>query len=158
MLARDGYLDVNDLSLPSARRLAKGAVAIAECLQQIPCNPCQDACKRGAFRTFRDINDLPTVDYEKCNGCGACISRCPGLAIFVVDETYSSKEALIKIPYEFTPLPQENQVLTALDRAGDVVGEARVVRVQSSKAQDRTAVLWLAVSKELAMTVRHIRP
>lgn len=157
MLERDGFAEMEELRLPSKERLAKGAVAIAECLQSIPCNPCQSACKRGAFLPFEDINDLPKVDEEKCNGCGMCISACPGLAIFVVDETLSETEALVKIPFEFLPLPKEGQLVDALDRKGERVGEARILKVQNGKGQDRTPVLWIAVPKALSMTVRNIR-
>ncbi len=39
-----------------------------------------------------------------------CVSNCPGLSIVVVDETYSEKEALVKIPYEFLPLAEGRQL------------------------------------------------
>ncbi|QJW44353.1 hypothetical protein HA075_22045 [bacterium BFN5] len=48
-----------------------GPTAIFECLQPIPCNPCADACPRGAI-TVKEINDCPTLDKERCNGCGIC--------------------------------------------------------------------------------------
>ncbi|HBN09436.1 MAG TPA: 4Fe-4S ferredoxin [Cyanobacteria bacterium UBA8530] len=160
MLANSGYAEIEELSrvIPSKERLAKGAVAIAECLQSIPCNPCNSACKRGAFLAFKDINDLPTVDVERCNGCGLCVSACPGLAIFVVDESFNETEALIKLPYEFLPLPIEGKDVPALDRKGEIVGTARVVKVQNTKTMDRTPVIWIAVPKAMSMIVRNIRP
>lgn len=85
------------------------------------------------------------------------MSNCPGLAIFVVDESHGETTATVKVPYEFLPVPEAGQVVTALDREGHAVSEARVIRVQNSKQQDRTLVVWLEVPKELAMTVRHFR-
>ena len=38
-----GVLNIKDLSLPSDKQLNKG-VAITECIQKIPCNPCVDSC------------------------------------------------------------------------------------------------------------------
>ncbi|MCL5290594.1 MAG: 4Fe-4S binding protein [Bacillota bacterium] len=157
MLAQNGIPTPADLAgvLPPADRLAQGPVAIAECYQNIPCDPCYHSCKQGAIREFIDINERPQVDFEKCNGCGTCMSRCPGLAIFVVDATYSDSEALVKIPYEFLPLPEAGETVTAINRAGQAVGEAKVIRVQNTRVQDRTAIVWLAVPKELMMEVRH---
>jgi len=35
--------------LPPRERLERGPVAIIECVQPIPCNPCVEACKSGAI-------------------------------------------------------------------------------------------------------------
>lgn len=158
MIYKTGVPTKEDLQkvAPSAERLAKGPVAVIECFQRIPCNPCYTACKRGAIKEFRDINDLPEIDHDLCNGCGLCVSKCPGLAIFIIDETYSEKEALVKLPYEFVPLPKEGDTVKAMDREGRVVGEARVVKIQNGKYEDRTPVISVAVSKELSMVVRNI--
>ena len=158
MICKTGVPTKEDLQkvAPSAERLAKGPVAVIECFQRIPCNPCYTACKRGAIKEFRDINDLPEIDHDLCNGCGLCVSKCPGLAIFIIDETYSEKEALVKLPYEFVPLPKEGDTVKALDREGRVVGEARVVKIQNGKYEDRTPVISVAVPKELSMVVRNI--
>jgi len=159
MIKKTGVPTPEDLKrvFPPKERLAKGPVVIIECFQRIPCNPCYTACKREAIQEFKDINDLPKVDFERCNGCGLCISKCPGLAIFVVDETYSEKEALIKLPFEFLPLPEKGEEVDALNRKGNVVGKAKVVRVKNGKYEDRTPVLSILVPKELSMKVRSIK-
>nr|WP_092068107.1 4Fe-4S binding protein [Dendrosporobacter quercicolus]NSL46945.1 4Fe-4S binding protein [Dendrosporobacter quercicolus DSM 1736]SDL70067.1 4Fe-4S binding domain-containing protein [Dendrosporobacter quercicolus] len=131
-----------------------GPTAVFECLQPIPCNPCADACPRGAI-AVKDINDCPVLNEEKCNGCGICMTHCPGLSIFVVDVHYAAAEALVKIPYEFTPLPQQAELVEALNRQGECIGLARVIRVQTSP--NKTNIIWLAVPKELAMEVRNLR-
>jgi len=97
------------------------------------------------------------VDFDKCNGCGACVPRCPGLAIFVVDETWKDGLALVRLPYEFLPLPRAGDVVAGLDRAGRECCSVRIVRVENTKVHDRTAVVWVEVPKALAMQVRHIR-
>lgn len=141
-------------TIPSVERLQKGPVAICECLQSIPCNPCADACPRRAI-TVREINDCPVIDEDNCNGCGLCMTHCPGLAIFVVDCTYSKDQSIVRIPYEFFPLPQVGASISALNRRGECVGTAQVIRVQ--KSPNKTNVLWLAVPDELVMEVRAIR-
>ncbi|GBG56210.1 hypothetical protein SPFL3102_03790 [Sporomusaceae bacterium FL31] len=132
----------------------QGPTAVFECLQPIPCNPCADACPRGAI-TVKEINDCPTLDKERCNGCGICMTHCPGLSIFVIDQNYGPDVALVKIPYEFSPLPMQDELVDALNRQGENIGTAKVVRVQ--KSPNKTNIIWLSVPSELSMDVRNFR-
>ena len=104
-----------------------------------------------------DINGIPVVDFETCDGCGVCLSACPGLAIFGVDLSGESETATVRVPYEFLPLPEAGETVVTLDREGNVVGEARVARVLDAKALDRTPIVSLEVPREKAMEVRHFR-
>ena len=159
MLINDGIPTKDDLAkiTPTAGRFAKGPVAIIECFQEIPCNPCVKACKRGAISMPGNINDIPVVDALLCNGCGICISLCPGLAIFVVDKTYTEELALVKLPYEYVPVPEAGQYVTALDRAGVKQGSFEVIKVTSGGKKNKTYTVSLAVPQELAMEVRDIQ-
>ena len=140
---------------PNDNRLNAGPVAIIECFQAIPCNPCATSCPRQAIQPFVDINDIPVIDNDKCNGCGLCIMKCPGLAIMVVDMSWSDSRALVRIPYEFRPLPKEKEIVYALDRAGAVVGDAEVVKVYVPA--NKTAIVSIAVDKQHIKDVRNIR-
>jgi Fe-S-cluster-containing hydrogenase component 2 len=142
---------------PPKERLAKGPVAVVECFQKIPCDPCYSACKRGGFLAFEDINDLPRMDYDNCNGCGICIGACPGLAIFVIDETYSAQETLVTIPWEFLPVPEEGSKVWGLNRSGEPVAPVKVVKVRPATKKNGASVISLAVPKELAYDIRSIR-
>jgi Fe-S-cluster-containing hydrogenase component 2 len=158
MLSKTGIPTIEDIMgvMPTIERLNRGPVAVIECYQNIPCNPCATACKRKAIKEFKDINDLPTINHEECNGCGLCISKCPGLAIMIIDCTYSSNEVLMKIPYEFIPLPKEGSIVWGLDRKGKKVCKVRVIKVQTSKVFDKTAIISIALEKKYLMQVRNI--
>jgi len=157
MLERTGIPTDDDLEkvIPDKKRLAKGPVVIIECFQKIPCNPCAASCRLGAIKAFEDINDLPVVDFDKCTGCGICISSCPGLAIFVIDVNYSEKISLIKLPHEMLPLPEKGEEVYALDRDGSILGKAKVVRVL--KIKNKTHIISLEVPKSMVMKVRSIK-
>ncbi|TGE38777.1 4Fe-4S ferredoxin [Desulfosporosinus fructosivorans] len=142
---------------PSEARLKKGPVAIIECFQEIPCNPCTEACKQGAIQPMEDINNLPKLDFDQCNGCGVCLSRCPGLAIFIVDASYSDTEAIVRIPYEYAPVPQVGEQVVGLNRAGEELGTFEVNKVQSGGRKNKTYTICLVVPQDLAMDVRGIR-
>ena len=159
MLINTGLPTKEDLAqvTPSEERFAKGPVAIVECFQEIPCNPCVEACKSKAILPLKDINDIPKMDFEKCNGCGLCIIQCPGLAIFVVDKTYSESHAVVRLPYEFIPVPEKGQQACGLNRAGKERGWFEVVKVVSGGPENKTTTVWLAVPKELAMEVRGLK-
>ncbi len=143
---------------PSEERLRRGPVAIFECFERIPCDPCQHACPTGAVQPFEDLNDLPRVDHQLCTGCGRCIQACPGLAVFVVQEDLDECSALVGLPYEYCPLPAPGDVVTLLDRQGRAVGQGRIKKVVRPGNRGETPVVWVIVPRGLAMTVRHIRP
>ncbi len=159
MLQKTGIPTSDDLEkvIPPAERLKKGPVAIVECFTEIPCDPCYHSCPFGAFKKFEDLNDIPELDYDQCTGCGMCIAQCPGQAIFVVDYTFEQDRGIVKIPYEYLPLPEKGQEVIALDRAGKDVGRAIVEKIQRNKSFAKTVIIWLSVEKELIMKVRNFR-
>jgi Fe-S-cluster-containing hydrogenase component 2 len=154
---QDGILEPRqiDAVVPAAERLGRGPVAIIECVESIPCDPCVGACPKGAIRIEGDMNGTPSVDFDICDGCGLCISACPGLAIFVVNKSLDAGAATVSLPYEYTPLPSVGDTVVTLSREGAVLGEGTVQRVLSAKALDRTPIVTLSVPADHAMDVRH---
>lgn len=159
-LNSEGIVNIEKLQssavFPSKKRLRQGPVAIIECLEEIPCNPCQFACPEKAIEIGKPLTNLPRFDENKCTGCGLCIPNCPGLAIFVVDITYSDSEAIIQLPYEFLPLPQEGDKVDVLDRVGKVVAKGKVKKVKSAARFNNTHIISLVIPKNLVMEVRGI--
>ena len=139
-------------NLPPKERLEKGPLAVIECVQKIPCDPCAYVCRFGAIRK-KSLVEPPEVDYKKCTGCGECVAICPGLAIFVINLKYKNDEALVTFPYEFLSTPKRGEIWEALYREGKKVGEAKIVAV---RMKNQTAVVTIAVKKHLAMDVRNI--
>ena len=147
---KTGVLSTKDLKLPSEKQLEKG-VAILECVQEIPCNPCVDSCPVNAI-SRKDINAPPVIDFDKCIGCRKCVGLCPGLAIFVVK--VKDGKGLITLPYEFLPVPKAGDKVKALDREGKIREEGIVRKVVK---KDKTMVITVEVSRDLAMDIRNIR-
>lgn len=158
---REGYPDQKELEaspgFPDECRLARGACAVIECVQEIPCNPCETACPSGAIKVGSPITNLPILDADACKGCGICVAVCPGQAIFIVDRTYAPGEALVGFPFEYLPLPKPGDVVSAVNRAGDTVAEGKVVRINDGKKNDRTPVVFLAVPLSVADEVRSMK-
>jgi Fe-S-cluster-containing hydrogenase component 2 len=147
---KTGILSLKDLKIPTKKQLEKG-VAILECIQEIPCNPCVDSCPVGAI-SMKDINAPPINNYDKCIGCTKCVGVCPGLAIFVVK--IKEGRALITLQYEFLPVPKIGDKVEALDRKGAKVGFGIVRRVVK---QGKTMVITIEIDENQAMDVRNIR-
>ncbi len=155
----EGYLSEEELNeiFPDKKRLEEGAVVIIECVQPIPCNPCQEACPRYAIKKFEQMTDNPVVDLAKCNGCGLCIGACPGLAIYVLHYHYSDQSSLIKLPYEMLPIPEEGDQAELYDRSGKVIGEGKIIRVQNLKHNPKTRIVWVEIPKKLYKSARNIK-
>ena len=132
-----------------------GVHPVMECTQNIPCNPCQDACKKGCISIGSNITSLPiVVEGSACINCGMCVASCSGQAIFLVDEDCGDGTATVTLPYEFLPLPQAGAKGRGLGRDGKPVCDAEVVSCKTSKAFDKTNLLTIRVPKEYAMTAR----
>ena len=158
-LASAGVPTAGDLRLrtPPAERIQRGPVATIECFQEIPCDPCFHACKRGAITGFVGINSIPAVDFDRCNGCGLCLTCCPGLAIFVLSGNYDSERGLVRMAYEFLPRPHTGQEVAALDREGREICRGLVAEVREGEAQDRMVVVGVAIPRPFLMEVRNIK-
>ena len=143
--------------IPSEKRAAEGTVAVIECAEEFPCDPCESSCVHGAIIVGRPITNLPHLKEDLCIGCGECIVECPGLAIFMMDLIYSENEATVSIPYEFLPLPRVGEKVEAVDRSGTVITTGRVIDVKNLPSQDRTAVVTIAVPKEFGWDVRGLQ-
>lgn len=126
-----GVISLNDIDMPSEERLKEGPVVVVECVENIPCNPCVDACPKDAI-TMSTIIDVPEIDFEECMGCGLCVMECPGLAIFIVDCSYSEERCKVTVPYEYLPVPEKGDKVYALNRKGEKVQKAEVTRVRKS--------------------------
>lgn len=157
-LLQHGFVDEEEIDRFPGVTHQKGVHPVMECTQNIPCNPCQDACPRHCIRIGSNITALPSIDEEKqCTGCGMCVASCSGQAIFLVNEDYGDGTAEITLPYEFLPLPQTGDKGVALGRNGKPVCSAEVVKVRSAKAFDHTNLLTMKVAKEFAMQARFFR-
>ena len=157
-MERNGYFSLEELReaghIPPEERIMKGGVVMAECIQNIPCNPCQASCPVGAIE-MPDINDNPRVNFEKCIGCRTCMYHCPGLAIFYMDG--SGDTGILGLPYEMRPLPDAGEEVELLDRTGKSVGTGVVDRVEYTERHDRTAVVLIRTDRDLLLVARHFR-
>ena len=157
-LLQHGYVAETEITRFPGVTHQTGVHPVIECTQNIPCNPCQDACPKHCIRIGSNITALPSLDESKqCTGCGMCVASCSGQAIFLVNEDCGDGTAEITLPYEFLPLPKTGDKGVALGRNGKPVCEAEVVKVRSAKAFDHTHLLTMKVAKECAMQARFFR-
>lgn len=133
----------------------KGIHPVMECTQNIPCNPCQDACPKHCIKIGTHITSLPAVDESaECIGCGMCVAACSGQAIFLVNEETELGYGTVTLPYEFLPLPQKGDKGYGLSRSGEKICEAEIVEVKTSKAFDHTNLVTMKVPSDMVMKAR----
>ncbi len=106
--------------------------------------PLRDELPGRSDNGWRNINDVPVIDYSRCTGCGVCATKCPGLAI----DQYQEREdgmALVGIPYEFSPRSREGPVGLCNRQEWRGTLHARVDRV--TRSANKTNIVYLTVQK-----------
>lgn len=154
-LLEKGYLLEEELEKYPGYNKKEGIHPVIECTQNIPCNPCQEACPTGCIKVGEQITFLPSIeDKVKCIGCGMCVASCPGQAIFLVNINKENDLAEITLPYEFLPLPKVGDIGIGLDRSGTEVCKAKVVSIKTMERFDKTNLLTIQVQASMAYEVR----
>lgn len=157
-LLKKGFIAEEEIERYPGVTHRKGIHPVMECSQNIPCNPCQDACPKHCIKIGKDITALPAVDESvECVGCGMCVAACSGQAIFLLNEEYEEGFATITMPYEFLPLPKVGDTGKALGRGGEEVCEAEVIEVRTAPAFDHTNLLTMKVPADMAMKARFFK-
>ena len=123
--------------LPSTTRMAEKPFVQIDCLYGFACNPCTFSCPQGAISKPTTAS-TPTVDYDKCIGCMACVNHCPGLAIF----GYNIAQNRCFLPIEYAVADGTEVFL--VDNNGRRIGEGRVEQVM--KKANRTDVARVFVA------------
>jgi len=154
-LLEKGYVADDEIERYPGVTHGSGIHPVMECTQNIPCNPCQDACPKGCISIGSNITSLPVVKSDvKCIGCGMCVASCSGQAIFLVEDDIGDGFGTVTLPYEFLPLPEIGDKGIALGRDGKKVCEAEVVNIRSAKAFDHTHLLTMKVPTDMVMKAR----
>jgi thioredoxin reductase/Pyruvate/2-oxoacid:ferredoxin oxidoreductase delta subunit len=133
---------------------------VIRCEQEIPCNPCTDVCLKSSI-VIPEGNLLGRPRYiGDCVGCQKCVAVCPGLAITMVDRRHdpTGRTAKVTVPWEMPDgLIRSGDTVTTTGAEGELIGEARVIRIMSGKALNRRKLLALEVPSDEADRVAGVR-
>jgi Fe-S-cluster-containing hydrogenase component 2 len=143
--------------LPSEEVVKEKRVAIIECVEEIPCNPCAYVCRVDAIEK-NGLCAPGVVDWEKCTGCTLCVAVCPGLSVFL--QQIKEGKGYVTMPYEILPEPKVGDKAQLMDRSGKIVGEGRIVK-PTYQARGDAYPRWVVTVEmddpELSYEVRAIK-
>jgi ferredoxin len=125
--------------VPTLAELTEKPCVCIECIEEIPCNPCETSCPQKALTVGQPITNLPVIDRQKCTACGLCIAACPGLAITI--RSVEGDRAKIRFPWEYLPYPESGAKVTMVNRLGKPVCEGVVLGVFNPARNNHTAVI-----------------
>ena len=124
-------------NLPTVERMAAKPFVQLDCLYGFACNPCTFSCPQGAI-SKPTTSSTPTVDYNKCIGCMACVNHCPGLAIF----GYDMAKNICFLPIEYDVADGAEVYL--VDNNGRKIGEGKVEKVLKKDNKTNVARVFVA--------------
>lgn len=105
--------------------IKQGVYPVLNCVQEIPCNPCDTICPKGSIKIEGNILNPPKY-LGGCIGCEMCVAICPGLAITLVD--FRKGEPIVTLPFEFEEgVIKVGDEVTLTDRLGNVLGKGHVI-------------------------------
>ncbi len=138
----------------------KDLYPVIRCAQEIPCNPCTEACIKQSIK-IPEATMMGRPQFNgKCIGCLRCVAICPGLAITLVDKTYdhTKKTARVVIPWEMpegTIKPGETVTTTGME--GELIGKAKVHAIKEAAWQNKRKLVSLEVPYTQADLVAGVR-
>lgn len=158
-LKTDGAPTLDELRavgmLPGREEMGGRGCLCIECIEEIPCNPCETSCPQGAITVGSPITNLPRIDRSKCTVCGLCLPACPGLAITI--KKVDGETATIRFPWEYLPAPKAGDEVGMVDRGGAVRCQGRVVSIANPTRNDRTAIVTASFPSEFVDEIVSMR-
>ncbi len=141
--------------------LPVGVVPAFHCNQEIPCDPCSSLCPHGLIVIDKkDIRAIPSFVGNNycCEVCEKCVAGCPGLAITLVDYRSNPEQPIVSIPYEFSSgTITRDDMVSILDTEGNLLGETEVYDIHNIPSSDRTAIIQVVTTSELAPKIAGIK-
>ncbi|MGB9824693.1 MAG: FAD-dependent oxidoreductase [Candidatus Hydrothermia bacterium] len=139
--------------------IKQGVYPVLNCVQEIPCNPCDTICPKGSIKIEGSILNPPKY-LGGCIGCEMCVAICPGLAITLVD--FRKDEPVVTIPFEFEEgVLNTGDIVDLTDRLGNVIGKGEVISFRYvEKVKNipvKTRLVKIKVTPEIAEKVAGIR-
>ncbi len=120
---------------------------LIRCVQEIPCNPCVDACPKGSILIpGENIMGLPRFEGD-CVGCLKCVAACPALAITLVQPSERRGRSKVVIPFELDARHlSEGAKVQTTGMDGEVLGEGEIFEFRRAPMDKKRHLVTLEVA------------
>eukprot|EP00767_Chilomastix_cuspidata_P006179 gnl/Chilomastix_cuspidata/650.p1 GENE.gnl/Chilomastix_cuspidata/650~~gnl/Chilomastix_cuspidata/650.p1 ORF type:complete len:1219 (+),score=263.33 gnl/Chilomastix_cuspidata/650:130-3786(+) len=127
---------------------------VLHCFQEIACDACRHSCPKGVIQLHGGvISGIPESvagsGDARCIGCLRCVSKCPGLAVTVVDYRDTSKEPLVSMPCELpgADVLAKDALVHIVGERGEQIGRFPVERVRRAPGDHARYLVSVRIPK-----------
>ncbi len=143
--------------VPQSVHMAQKTASI-ECMEEIACRQCHEACPESAIDLGEIPRHSPILSESRCTACGLCLSACPSSIPVLMHADAERSFSKLTLPWHGSAKISQGAFVRLLNRRGETLGQARVSRVEEPQGERAIPLVEVDVPAHLLWEARAIQP